>query len=122
MLAADGGRLPTDQVYVIINSKLQSEFSMPERRISLILGRTIGVALTAALKAELLLVTSSAPRLGVNVNVAYVPDTFNHPNRGLFDHGYMDALFKYGVEQSAKGEGFTSKSAGAGERRSESKR
>ncbi len=122
MLAASGGRLPTDQVYVIINSKLKSEFSMPERRISLILGRTIGVALTAALKAELLLVTTSAPRLGVNLNVAYVPETFNHPNHGLFDHGYMDALFKYGVEQSSKGEGFTGKPAGAGERRSESKR
>ncbi len=122
MLAAGGGAAADQSGLCDHQFEAQSEFSMPERRISLILGRTIGVALTAALKAELLLVTSSAPRLGVNVNVAYVPETFNHPNRGLFDHGYMDALFKYGVEQSAKGEGFTSKSAGAGERRSESKR
>jgi predicted patatin/cPLA2 family phospholipase len=121
MLAAgSAAQLPTNQVYVIINSKLESEFYPPERRISLILGRTIGVALTAALKAELLLVTASAHRIGLNLNVAYVPETFNHPNKGLFDHVYMDALFKYGVEQAQKGTGFASTAGGALERRSES--
>ena len=121
MLAADStARLPTNQIYVIINSKLESEFSMPERRTSLILGRTIGVALVAALKAELLLVNASAHRLGLNLNVAYVPEAFNHPSRGLFDHAYMDALFKFGVEQAQKGTGFASSTATGGlERRSE---
>jgi len=121
MLAADStARLPTNQIYVIINSKLESEFSIPERRTSLILGRTIGVALVAALKAELLLVNASAHRLGLNLNVAYVPEAFNHPSRGLFDHAYMDALFKYGVEQAQKGTGFASSTATGGlERRSE---
>jgi len=123
MLAAGSAtRLPTNQVYVIINSKLDSEFSMPERRTSLILSRTIGVALTAALKAELLLVTASAQRLGLNLNVAYVPDTFSQPNRGLFDHVYMEALFKYGVEQAQKGTGFANAAAAALQRRSESAR
>jgi predicted acylesterase/phospholipase RssA len=123
MLAAgSAARLPTSQVYVIINSKLESEFSMPERRTSLILGRTIGVALTAALKAELLLVTASAQRLGLNLNVAYVPDAFNQPNRGLFDHVYMEALFKYGVEQAQKGTGFANAAAAALQRRSDSTR
>jgi len=123
MLAAtSAARLPTNQVYVIINSKLESEFSISERRISLILGRTIGVALTAALKAELLLMTTSAQRLGLNLSVAYVPETFNHANRGLFDHVYMDALFKYGVEQAQKGNGFASTPTGAVERRSDSAR
>ena len=122
MLAAgSAARLPTNQVYVIINSKLESEFYPPERRISLILGRTIGVALVAALKAELLLLNANAQRLGLNLNVAYVPEAFNHPNKGLFDHVYMDALFKYGAEQAQKGTGFASTaSGGALERRSES--
>ncbi len=122
MLAADSTpRLPTNQIYVIINSKLESEFSMPERRTSLILGRTIGVALIAALKAELLLVNASAHRLGLNLNVAYVPEAFNHPSRGLFDHVYMDALFKYGAEQAQKGTGFANSTAAGGlERRSDS--
>src|SRR5262249_13826875 len=121
MLAADSAaRLPTKEIYVIINSKLESEFSIPERRTSLILGRTIGVALIAALKAELLLVNASAHRLGLNLNVAYVPDAFNQPSKGLFDHVYMDALFKYGVDQAQKGTGFAGSTTGGGlERRSE---
>ena len=121
MLAGSTAHLPTNQIYVIINSKLESEFSMPERRISLILGRTIGVALVAALKAELLLMNASAQRLGLNLNVAHVPEAFNQPSRGLFDHVYMDALFKYGVEQAQKGTGFASTAGGGAlERRSES--
>jgi predicted patatin/cPLA2 family phospholipase len=119
MLAPGASRLPTNQVYVIVNSKLSNEFSMPERRINLILGRTIGVALTAALKAELLLMNANAPRLGLNLNVAQVPDSFNFPNRGLFDHVYMDALFKYGVEQAMKGTAFASAPTGSVERRSD---
>jgi predicted patatin/cPLA2 family phospholipase len=121
MLAAgSAARLPTKQIYVIINSKLESEFSMPERRTSLILGRTIGVALIAALKAELLLVNASAHRLGLDLNVAHVPEAFNHPSRGLFDHAYMDALFKYGVEQAQNGTGFASTAGGGLERRTDS--
>jgi predicted patatin/cPLA2 family phospholipase len=120
MLAGgSAAQLPTNQIYVIINSKLESEFSAPERRISLILGRTIGVALVAALKAELLLVNASAQRLGLNLNVAHVPEAFSQPSRGLFDHVYMDALFKYGVEQAQKGTAFASSTATGLERRSE---
>ena len=119
MLAPGAARLPTNQVYVIVNSKLSSEFSMPERRINTILGRTIGVALTAALKAELLLMNASAQRLGLNLSIAQVPDSFNFPNRGLFDHVYMDALFKYGVEQAMKGAAFASAPSGSVERRSD---
>ena len=89
----------------------------------LLADRHVGQGLfeNAALKAELLLVTTSAQRLGLNLNVAYVPETFNHPNRGLFDHVYMEALFKYGVEQAQKGTGFAS-TADALQRRSESAR
>jgi hypothetical protein len=119
MLAPGAARLPTNQVYVIVNSKLSSEFSMSERRINLILGRTIGVALTAALKAELLLMNASAPRLGLTLNVAQVPEAFNFPNRGLFDHVYMDALFKHGVEQAVKGTAFASAPPGSVERRTD---
>jgi predicted patatin/cPLA2 family phospholipase len=119
MLAPGAARLPTNQVYVIVNSKLSSEFSMPERRINTILARTIGVALVSALKAELLLMTASAQRLGINLSVAQVPESFSFPNRGLFDHVYMDALFKYGVEQALKGTAFANNPTGSVERRSD---
>ena len=118
---AKGGslQLPTNQIYVIVNSKLSPEFSMPERKINSILGKTIGVALVAGLRAEMVVMTAATQRLGINLSIAQVPDAFTQPNRGLFDHVYMDALFKYGVEQAMTGTAFTSVPMGSVERRSE---
>jgi predicted acylesterase/phospholipase RssA len=105
-LAAGGAGLPTKQVFVIVNSKLSSEFAMPERKVMSILGRTIGVALVTGLRAELLLLTDGAQRLGVNFAAASVPDNFAQPNRGLFDHEYMQALFTVGLERAKQGSAF----------------
>lgn len=122
MLAPGAARLPTNQIYVIVNSKLSSEFAMPERRLFSILARTIGVALTAATKAEVLLISASAQRLGLKLHVAHVPETFDQVNHGLFDHVYMDALFKYGVEQAKKGAAFVDTPTGSVGNRSNSTR
>ena len=122
MLGTGNARLPTDQVYVVVNSKLTPEFGMPERKVNSILARTIGVALTTALRAELLLVTAGAQRLGLKLSVAYVPETFQELNRGLFDHIYMQALFDFGAEQAKKGAVFENILAGAAERRTDAPR
>jgi predicted acylesterase/phospholipase RssA len=101
-----GARLPTSQIYVIVNSKLASDFSMPERNVKMILARTIGVALTTELRAELLLTTVAAQRLGLGLDAAYVPDTFQQVNRSLFDREYMEALYKLGAERAKNGTAF----------------
>ncbi len=59
-----------------------------------------------ALRAELLLVLGGAQKIGVTLHVATVPETFSQPNRGLFDHEYMRALYEYGVEQAKSGSAF----------------
>ena len=101
MFSGASGRLPPE-VYVIINSKLNPEFSVTEHRLSLILGRSIGVGLTAALRAELLLTLAGAQRQGITLNVSHVDESFSHPAHGLFDPDYMKALFEFG-QQAAKG-------------------
>jgi predicted acylesterase/phospholipase RssA len=105
-ITSQDARLPTDQIYVIINSKITSDFSMPHRQLHAILGRTIGVALVTGLRAELMLITASARQLGIGLNVAHVPEDFTEVNRGLFDHIYMQALFRYGAEQAMNGQVF----------------
>jgi hypothetical protein len=105
-LSSKEGRLPTNQVYVIINSKIAADFSVTDRRTVAIVGRTIGLALVTGLKAELLLVSANAQKLGVELNVTHVPEDFKETNRGLFDHVYMQALFKFGVEQAMNGGAF----------------
>ena len=100
--------LPATELYIVANSRLAPDFAPPERNTVAILGRLIGVVLKAGLRAELLIVAGNAQRLGVNVKVAQVSETFQQPARGLFDHVYMQALFNYGVEQAAKGTAFES--------------
>jgi hypothetical protein len=99
-------RPPVGQLYVIVNSKLAPEFRMPDRTIAGFLGRSIDVALTSALRAEIMLMQVGAQRLGIGLRVAHLDPAFNHPSRGPFDGKYMQALFDFGVEQGKKGTAF----------------
>ena len=88
---------------------------MPERKTMSIFSRTIGVALTTgAERSNYLLLNASAQRLGITLNAASVPDSFSQPNRGLFDHEYMQALFEFGAERAKNGSAFRDAAAHAG--------
>jgi hypothetical protein len=99
-------RPPFGQLYIIVNSKLGPEFKMPDRNIPGILGRSIGVALTAALRAEVMLVYIGAQRHGITLRIAHVDPSFDHPSRGPFDGQYMQALYEVGVAAGKKGTAF----------------
>jgi hypothetical protein len=107
MLSAySAARLPFSQVYVLVNSKLGPEFKMPDRNLPGVLGRSIGVALTAALRAELMLIYVGAQRHGIALRIAHVDPAFDHPSRGPFDGKYMQALYDVGVAAGKKGAAF----------------
>src|SRR5215831_16519043 len=99
-------RPPFSQLYVLINSKLGPEFKMPDRNVAGVLGRSIGVALTSALRAEVMLVYIGAQRHGIALHMAPVDPTFGHPSRGPFDGKYMQALYEVGVAAGKKGTAF----------------
>jgi len=99
-------RPPFSQLYVLINSKLGPEFKMPDRNVAGVLGRSIGVALTSALRAEVMLVYIGAQRHGIALHMAPVDPTFEHPSRGPFDGKYMQALYEVGVAAGKKGTAF----------------
>jgi len=99
-------RPPLTQVYVIVNSKLGPEFNMPARSVPGVLGRSIAVALTAALRAQVALIHAGAQRHGFGLRVAHVDETFNFPSRGVFDGKYMQALYDVGVAAGKKGTAF----------------
>jgi len=99
-------RPPVSQLYVMINSKFSSEFRMPDRVMASVLGRSIDVALTAALRAEIMLIYVAAQKHGIGLRVAHVDESFNFPSRGPFDGKYMQALFDFGIEQGKKGTAF----------------
>jgi hypothetical protein len=104
--ATSGARPPISQLYLIVNSKLAPEFMMLDRGIPGVLGRSIGVALTAALRSEILLVSIAAQRQGIPLRVAHVDPAFNFPSRSPFDGKYMQALFEVGVAAGKNGTAF----------------
>ena len=97
MLSANAAaRPPVSEIYVIVNSKLGPEFKMPDRDIPGVLGRSIAVALTAALQAQVALTNVGALRHGIALRIAQVNPEFSHPSRGPFDGEYMQALYALG--------------------------
>jgi len=101
-----GARAPFSQVYLLVNSKLEPEFKMPERNIPEVLGRAIAVALTSGLRAQVALISAAAPRHGITLHIAQVPGSFDHPSRGPFDGKYMRALYDLGVAAGKQGTAF----------------
>jgi hypothetical protein len=119
-LSSAGGGFPAGQVFVLVNGKLVPDFSIPERKLNAVLARTISVALTTGIQAEVLLIKGAAQRLGFELNIAHVPESFPEVNRGLFDRAYMEALLRYGAEQAMKGAAFETAHGPSPERRSDS--
>jgi hypothetical protein len=97
---------PMSELYLIVNSKFRSDFRMTDRTIASVLGRSIDLALTAALRSQVVLMNAIAQRSGIALRVAYVPATFDFPSRGPFDGKFMKALFEFGLEQGKKGTPF----------------
>ena len=99
-------RAPLETVYLLVNSKLDPEFKMPDRNIPEVLGRAIAVALTSGLRAQLALISVAAPRHGIALHIAHVPGSFDHPSHGPFDGKYMQALYALGVTAGKQGTAF----------------
>jgi predicted acylesterase/phospholipase RssA len=110
--------LPTKQLYVIANAKLSQQFELTTPQTTLVLGRSISLALQAGLRIELLLTLAAAQKQGISLSVAQIDPEFQHPARGAFDPEYMKALFDFAVEQAKMGKTFETVAAGTPEHRS----
>jgi predicted acylesterase/phospholipase RssA len=100
LLGGADHRLPASAIYIVINGKLTPEFQITDRTAASILGRSIGVALKAAARAEIMAVHSVARRQGIDVSVAAVAPAFSYETHGPFDTQRMKALFDIGFEQA----------------------
>jgi Patatin-like phospholipase len=99
-------RLPAKALYVIINSKLNVDFMMPQRSTVSILGRSIAVALAAATRDQIATVYRAARRDGIGFSLAYVDPGFTQESHGVIDPDYMRALFDVGLERGKNGTAF----------------
>jgi Patatin-like phospholipase len=111
--------LPTREVYVIANAKLAPSFELTTPQITtVVLGRSIAVALRNALRLELVLTLAAAQKQGIALSVAQIDPEFEHPSRGAFDPDYMQALYQFGLDRAKAGKAFETVSPDAPELRS----
>jgi hypothetical protein len=106
LLGATNARLPASAIYIVINGKLTPEFQMTDRTTVSILGRSIGVALKAAARAEIVAVHAAARSQGIEVNVAALDPGFAYETHGPFDTQQMKELFDNGFKQARNGTAF----------------
>lgn len=112
VLSGTGGmKLPATALYIIVNAKLTPEFAMPERETAAVLGRSISVALRAALRSRLAQVEKAARRQGVGTYIAAIDGDFALEATGTFNPDYMQALYAYGVRRSRARLGFRGRPA-----------
>ena len=93
--------LPLRELYVIVNGKLTSDFSMPEQNTLSILGRSLGLAFQFGIRLEIARVHAATARSGIGFNLAFVDAAFDHGSQGAFDTRYMAALYDLGLKKGA---------------------
>lgn len=100
VLKGDAGlALPTQDVYVIVNSKLRPDFKLVEPTQLSITGRFISIALKKGLRMEITQMRRAADRLSLRLGVISVPETFSPANPKPFDPRYMSELYALGEQQ-----------------------
>jgi predicted patatin/cPLA2 family phospholipase len=100
LTGASRARLPARQIYVIVNEKLRPDFEVTPSTILGALGRAFSAAVKTGTRVEIADAAAVSKRDGIDFELAYIPDSFNHPSHGLFDPGYVKALYDLGYRQA----------------------
>jgi predicted patatin/cPLA2 family phospholipase len=100
LTGANQARLPARQVYVIVNEKLKPDFEVTPSTTLGTLGRAFSAAVKTGTRVEIADAAAASKRDAIDFELAYIPDSFNHPSHGLFDPDYVKALYDFGYRQS----------------------
>lgn len=92
-------RIPATQLYIVVNSGLEPDFTVVEQATPAILAQAVGTAVNVDLRLMLDRTFIAAKNSGAGFNVASISPAFNAPSRGAFDPNYMKALFDAGYNQ-----------------------
>ncbi|MGB6964644.1 MAG: patatin-like phospholipase family protein, partial [Xanthobacteraceae bacterium] len=106
MESNSGYRIPATELYVVVNSGLQSDFQVVERSTPTILAQSVGMAVKTDIRLMLDRAFIAAKNSGIGFSVASIPANFSAPSRGAFDPDYMKALFQTGYDLGKSGDAF----------------
>ena len=89
--------------YVIRNSRLNPLRKPVERRLLPIVGRSVSSLIRNQALGDLYQAAIIAKRDGLNLYLAYIPDTFEQESEEMFDPVYMSKLFDLGYNLAREG-------------------
>jgi hypothetical protein len=89
--------------YVIRNARLDPQWASVERRTISIIGRSISSLFQSNGFGDLYRIYTVTQRHGMEFNLAFIPETFDHPHTEDFDTEFMRALYKLGYERASGG-------------------
>ena len=89
----------TPRVYVIRNSRLESDWEVVKPTIYSIAGRSIGSLIRTQGIGDMYRIYLGAQRDGIDFNLTYIPEDFTIEPEEPFDPTYMRKLFDIGYER-----------------------
>ena len=102
MTAATG--LTRDRLlYVIRNARLDPDWAQVRRKTMRIAGRTVASLIHSQGIGDLYRIYAATQRDGVDFKLAFIPSSFNAPNKEEFDNDHMRALYGVGYDLALKG-------------------
>ncbi|ACL61915.1 patatin-like phospholipase family protein [Methylobacterium nodulans] len=102
----DPGSIPAPALYLVVNNTLSSDFQVTQRSTLSILGRSLSAAIRAQTATAIALTKTFAARTGLPLQVALIDSRFTRRSPGLFDQGYMRALFAHAERLGRAGTAF----------------
>ena len=96
-------RYQNRQVYIIRNSRLDSNWRQIERNTLSIMGRAVDQLIQTQGEGDLYRAYLLAQRDRVGFNLAYIGPDFNTPHTKEFDRKYMTSLYDYGYALAQAG-------------------
>ncbi|MFO1061154.1 MAG: patatin-like phospholipase family protein [Dongiaceae bacterium] len=90
-------------LYVLRNARLDPEWAQVDRRTLTIASRAIASLIQTQGLGDLYRIYLISRRDNIDFNLAYIPRSFTQELNEPFETAYMNALYRFGYEQAAKG-------------------
>ncbi|MEM6622671.1 MAG: patatin-like phospholipase family protein [Pseudomonadota bacterium] len=91
-------------IFVVINNKLQKSYAPVRPRVASIAGAAVSSLLGGSGTGDIYKIYAIAQRDNIDLNVAWIPKSFDEEAEELFDPAYMGKLYELGYEFGLNGE------------------
>ena len=90
-------------LYIIRNARLDADWASTERKTMTIAMRAIDSLTRTQGIGDLYRIYTTTQRDGIDFNLTFIPPTFTTPHTAQFETGYMQSLYKVGVDAAKAG-------------------